>query len=76
MIRQVLDSCHISFEEIDVSDPAFSDQKTFMWQNGTPKGNQAKPVPPQVFNDDQYCGVFFIHIFMLSLQSSPIQLFT
>ena len=61
MMRQVLESCHISFEEVDISDPAQSDQKSFMWQNGKAKGNQAKPVPPQVFNDDKYCGVCYCY---------------
>lgn len=56
---QVLESSHISYEDIDVSDPSAEQFKTFMWTNGKAKGKQPKPIPPQVFNDDQYCGVSY-----------------
>ena len=53
---RVLQSKHIEFEEVDISDPLLEKEREFMRQHSTAKSGQ-KPLPPQVFADDKYCGV-------------------
>ena len=46
----------VEFETVDISDPSHSDDRKFMRVNA--KAPQGKtPLPPQVFFDDDYCGV-------------------
>lgn len=53
----ILEGQKIDFERIDITDPANDEQKQFMRDNATPKEGQNVPLPPQIFNEDQYCGV-------------------
>jgi len=63
-ILMILDSKNIKYDVIDISEPGLEEQKNFMQTNATSKGATASdtdprhPLPPQVFNDDQYCGDF------------------
>ena len=52
---RILESKCIKYEEYDIT--ADEDAKKFMRQNAQPAGNQAVPLPPQVFVGDDYCGV-------------------
>lgn len=47
---------HIEFEEIDITDKTKEKEKIFMRENCDAKG-KAVPLPPQIFNDTEYCGV-------------------
>lgn len=51
-ICMILESMHIPFEQIDIASD--EDQKTFMRE----KSDQPTCLPPQIFNDDSYCGDF------------------
>lgn len=55
-IIRILQSKHIEFEEVDVSDPLLEKERDFMREHSKSKNGQ-KPMPPQVFFDDKYCGV-------------------
>ncbi|XP_032876702.1 SH3 domain-binding glutamic acid-rich-like protein 2 isoform X4 [Amblyraja radiata] len=52
-----LESNKIEFEEIDIT--MLEDQRLWMYHN-IPQENQpaqGNPLPPQIFNNDAYCGV-------------------
>ena len=55
-IEDVLTAKHISFEKIDISAPQSEDKKTFMRENASSPGGKT-PLPPQIFLEDEYCGV-------------------
>lgn len=58
----ILDSKNIKYEVIDISEPGLEEQKDFMQANSTSNGATASdltprhPLPPQLFNDKDYCG--------------------
>lgn len=58
----ILDSKNIKYEIIDISEPGLEAQKDFMQTNSTSNGATASdldprhPLPPQLFNDQEYCG--------------------
>lgn len=60
----ILDSKNIKYEILDISEPGKETEKEFMHSNSTSKGATASdmdprhPLPPQVFNDEEYCGDF------------------
>ncbi|KAH9503651.1 SH3 domain-binding glutamic acid-rich-like protein 2 [Bulinus truncatus] len=56
-IQDILTALKIPFEAIDVLDPKNDEQLKFMHSNSKPKKPNQKPVPPQVFNGDEYCGI-------------------
>lgn len=52
----ILDSKNIEYVVVDITEPGNENEKEFMQQNG--KAKEAKyPLPPQIFNNDDYCGV-------------------
>jgi len=61
-ILMILDSKNIKYDIIDISEPGLEEKKNFMQTNSTSKGATASdpdprhPLPPQVFNDEEYCG--------------------
>ena len=68
-IEDILTAKGILFEKIDISAPQQEDKKTFMRENATAPGGKT-PLPPQLFLEDEYCGVstlvyqyslFFLH---------------
>lgn len=58
----ILDSKNITYEILDISEPGKEEDKDFMHTNSTSNGATASdqtprhPLPPQVFNDQEYCG--------------------
>ncbi|XP_044751988.1 SH3 domain-binding glutamic acid-rich protein homolog [Coccinella septempunctata] len=58
----ILDSKNIKYDVIDIAEPGSEEQKDFMQNNSTSLGetigdpNPRHPLPPQIFNDDVYCG--------------------
>ena len=56
----MLESKKIDFELIDIAAPANEDKKMFMRANAVPKEGSKTALPPQVFSDEDYCGVIII----------------
>jgi len=56
-VISILEGKKIAFEAIDISDPTREEDKKFMQQHGKPAGNDKVPMPPQIFSDEDYCGV-------------------
>lgn len=58
----ILDSKHISYSIIDITEPGKESEKDFMQKNSEHNGktisdpNPRHPLPPQMFNDTDYCG--------------------
>jgi SH3 domain-binding glutamic acid-rich protein len=58
----IMDSKNIKYEIVDISEAGREEDKNFMQTNSTSNGGTASdpeprhPLPPQVFNDDEYCG--------------------
>ena len=58
----ILDSKHITYEVIDICEPSQDQEKNFMQTNSTKSGSTISdptprhPLPPQIFNDAEYCG--------------------
>lgn len=58
----ILESKNIEHELIDIAEPGKEPEKEFMQKNSTSPGatssdtNPRNPLPPQFFNDEQYCG--------------------
>ncbi|CAH4020315.1 SH3 domain-binding glutamic acid-rich protein homolog [Pieris brassicae] len=61
-VLMILDSKNIKYEVIDITEPGKEDDKDFMQNNAKCNGgtvsdpNPRSPLPPQVFNDEEYCG--------------------
>lgn len=56
-VTDILSSMNIPMETIDISDPSKEEDKKFMRANAEPKEGMKNPLPPQIFSDDEYCGV-------------------
>lgn len=56
-VVRFLEANKIEFEEVDIT--MSEEQRQWMYKNIPPekKPAQGNPLPPQIFNDDQYCGV-------------------
>ncbi|XP_045765070.1 SH3 domain-binding glutamic acid-rich protein homolog isoform X2 [Maniola jurtina] len=58
----ILDSKMIKYEIIDITEPGREDDKDFMQNNSKSNGGTVSdpsprsPLPPQIFNDEEYCG--------------------
>ena len=59
-IMWTLESKDIDFEPVDIADPNRARQKDSMSQKVREK--ERKPLPPQIFNDDDYIGVSVLKI--------------
>lgn len=59
----ILDSKNIKYDIIDITEPGREADKEFMQNNSKSNGatvsdpNPRSPLPPQLFNDEEYCGV-------------------
>lgn len=54
-VTMILESKSISYSVIDITEPGKESDKEFMQQNS--KSRESKhPLPPQIFNDETYCG--------------------
>lgn len=57
----ILESKGISYEVVDITEPGKESDKEFMQKNSKLRDeNDRNPLPPQIFNDNDYCGVSFI----------------
>ncbi|KAL1490353.1 hypothetical protein ABEB36_013064 [Hypothenemus hampei] len=58
----ILDSKNIKYEVLDIAEPNMEEAKDYMQNNSKLMGgtigdpNPRHPLPPQIFNDDEYCG--------------------
>jgi hypothetical protein len=63
-ILMILDSKNIKYDVVDITEPGKEEDKEFMQANSTFNGSTASdpeprhPLPPQLFNDSEYCGDF------------------
>lgn len=61
-VTMILDSKHITYTIIDITEPGQEAEKDFMQKNSEHNGatisdqNPRHPLPPQMFNDAEYCG--------------------
>ncbi|XP_050342444.1 SH3 domain-binding glutamic acid-rich protein homolog [Nymphalis io] len=61
-VLMILDSKNIKYELIDITEPGREEDKDFMQNNSKSNGgtvsdpNPRTPLPPQVFNEEEYCG--------------------
>jgi hypothetical protein len=53
----ILKSLHIEFAPVDIAAPGMDDEKDVMRAKGKKKDGQRNVLPPQIFNDEKYCGV-------------------
>ncbi|KAB1275826.1 SH3 domain-binding glutamic acid-rich-like protein 2 [Camelus dromedarius] len=55
-VVRFLEANKIEFEEVDIT--MSEEQRQWMYKNIPPekKPAQGNPLPPQIFNDDRYCG--------------------
>jgi len=57
-VQMILDSKSISYEAIDITEPGREKDKEMMQLKAKTKEVLGKhPLPPQIFNDEDYCGV-------------------
>nr|BAN21180.1 conserved hypothetical protein [Riptortus pedestris] len=54
-IMMILESKNIDYEAIDITEPGKELDKQFMQDNAKAKDSK-HPLPPQIFNEDDYCG--------------------
>lgn len=61
-VTMILDSKHIPYTIVDITEPGQEAEKDFMQKNSEHNGatisdqNPRHPLPPQMFNDAEYCG--------------------
>lgn len=56
-VAMILDSKSISYDLVDITEPGKEEEKTYMQVNSKSKDGTKNALPPQIFNDDVYCGV-------------------
>ncbi|XP_039303979.1 SH3 domain-binding glutamic acid-rich protein homolog isoform X2 [Solenopsis invicta] len=54
-VMMILDSKNVEYEVIDITEPGKELEKEFMQANSNARNNKY-PLPPQLFNEDDYCG--------------------
>ncbi|CAG0885836.1 unnamed protein product [Darwinula stevensoni] len=54
-VMLILDSRQIHYDVIDIADPSREEEKAHMQQHAKPR-SQKHPLPPQIFNESEYCG--------------------
>ncbi|XP_022176866.1 SH3 domain-binding glutamic acid-rich protein homolog [Myzus persicae] len=55
-VTMILDSKSISYDLVDITEPGKEDEKAYMQTNSKTKDGSKNALPPQIFNDDVYCG--------------------
>lgn len=58
-VLMILDSKNVEYETIDITEPGKELEKEFMQANSIARDSKY-PLPPQIFNEDDYCGVIII----------------
>ena len=56
-VIDILEGLRIPFDRVDISDPANEKERKFMQANSDGGKKGATPLPPQIFHNDEYCGV-------------------
>lgn len=59
----ILSSLKIEFEVIDITEMGKENEREFM-RTQCKLHNKENPLPPQIFNDETYCGVRFFYLFL------------
>lgn len=65
-VFMILESKHIPYDVVDITEPGKENEKDFMQNKSTSLGitvsdtNPRHPLPPQLFNDADYCGVNYL----------------
>ncbi|XP_076675026.1 SH3 domain-binding glutamic acid-rich protein homolog isoform X1 [Andrena cerasifolii] len=54
-VLMILDSKNVEYETIDITEPGKELEKEFMQTNSIARDSKY-PLPPQIFNEDDYCG--------------------
>ncbi|XP_076627306.1 SH3 domain-binding glutamic acid-rich protein homolog isoform X1 [Colletes latitarsis] len=54
-VLMILDSKNVEYETIDITEPGKELEKEFMQTNGIARESKY-PLPPQIFNEEEYCG--------------------
>ncbi|RZF39741.1 hypothetical protein LSTR_LSTR003402 [Laodelphax striatellus] len=54
-VLMILDSKNIEYTTLDITEPGKESDKEYMQQNSKARDSK-HPLPPQIFNDDEYCG--------------------
>jgi glutaredoxin len=52
----ILESKNVEYQVIDITEPGKEAEKEFMQLNGVAKDSKY-PLPPQIFSEEDYCGV-------------------
>lgn len=55
-VTMILDSKNITYDLVDITEPGKEEEKTYMQANSKSKDETKNALPPQIFNDDVYCG--------------------
>lgn len=63
-VLMILESKNIEFQAIDITEPGKEPEKEFMQLNSSARDSKY-PLPPQIFNEEEYCGVSSISITIL-----------
>ena len=53
----MLDSCAIAYELVDITEAGCEDERKYMQETAKAKEGDRNPLPPQIFNNKDYCGV-------------------
>ncbi|XP_014214366.1 SH3 domain-binding glutamic acid-rich protein homolog [Copidosoma floridanum] len=54
-VLMILDSKNVGYQVIDITEPGKEAEKEFMQLNSMAKDSKY-PIPPQIFNEEDYCG--------------------
>ncbi|KAJ9574637.1 hypothetical protein L9F63_008169 [Diploptera punctata] len=54
-VMMILDSKNIEYQVVDITEPGKESDKEFMQQKSKAKDSK-HPLPPQIFNEEDYCG--------------------
>ena len=57
----ILESKNVEYQVIDITEPGKDQEKEFMQMNSNAKDSKY-PLPPQIFNEEDYCGVGFFYL--------------
>lgn len=82
-VMMILDSKSVEYEIIDITEPGKELEKEFMQANSNARNNKY-PLPPQIFNEDDYCGViifsfcrlYFIPIILTDIDVPILKIYT
>lgn len=53
----ILDSLKVNYETIDITEPGHEEEKERMKEVCKKRNDSSVALPPQFFNEDDYCGV-------------------